>query len=121
MQEFVALANRMADLAGKIIHKYYRKPLDIERKRDDSPVTLVDREIETALREFIAKKRPNDSFLGEEFDPTEGSSGLTWVVDPIDGTKSFMVGRPTFGTLIALCEDGVRIRWLYGFMVLWLY
>ena len=107
MQEFVALANSMADIAGKIIRKYYRTPFDIDRKRDDSPVTIVDREVEMALREFINKKRPKDSFLGEEYQPQEGTSGLTWVVDPIDGTKSFMTGRPTFGTLIALCEDGI--------------
>jgi len=107
MQEFVALANRMADIAGKIIHKYYRTPFEVTHKRDDSPVTIVDKEIETTLREFIKKKRPNDSILGEEYQPHEGDSGLTWVIDPIDGTKSFIVGRPTFGTLIALCENGV--------------
>lgn len=107
MQEFVALANSMADIAGKIIHKYYRKPFDIDRKRDDSPVTAADREVETALRDLIRKKRPNDSFLGEESKPHEGASGFKWVVDPIDGTKSFITGRPTFGTLIALCENDV--------------
>ncbi len=107
MQEFVSLANRMADIAGKIIRKYYRTPFDIDHKRDDSPVTIADREVETALRDFILKKRPNDGFLGEEYQPIEGSSGLSWVVDPIDGTKSFIVGRPTFGTLIALCENNV--------------
>ncbi|MCK5373969.1 MAG: histidinol phosphate phosphatase, partial [Alphaproteobacteria bacterium] len=61
----------------------------------------------TALWDFIQKKRPNDSFLGEEYSPHEGQSGLTWVIDPVDGTNSFMVGRPTFTTLIALCEDGI--------------
>jgi histidinol phosphatase-like enzyme (inositol monophosphatase family) len=107
MQEFVALANRMADIACKIIHKYYRTPFDIDRKRDDSPVTIVDREVESALRDLIENKRPEDGFLGEEYGSVESKSGLTWVVDPIDGTKSFMVGRPTFGTLIALCENGI--------------
>ena len=107
MQEFVALANRMADIAGKIVRKYYRTPLHIERKRDDSPVTVVDKEIETALRDLIITERPDDGFLGEELEPIESKNGLTWVVDPVDGTKSFMVGRPTFGTLIALCENDV--------------
>ncbi len=107
MQEFVALANRMADIAGKIIHKYYRKPFEVTHKRDDSPVTPVDQEIEKALRDLIQRKRPDDGIMGEEFDAVESKNGLTWVLDPIDGTKSFMVGRPTFGTLIALCEEGV--------------
>ncbi len=107
MQEFVALANRMADIAGKIIHKYYRTPFIIDRKRDDSPVTIVDREVEAALRDVIQKKRPDDGFLGEELDPIPSKNGLTWVIDPIDGTKSFIVGRPTFGVLIALCENDV--------------
>jgi len=107
MQEIVALANRMADIAGKIIHKHYRTSFDVMRKRDDSPVTIVDREVEAALRDLIKRKRPNDGFLGEELDPIESKNGLTWVVDPIDGTKSFMVGRPTFGTLIAICDDDI--------------
>lgn len=109
MQEFITLANRMADISGKIIQKYYRKTLDIERKRDDSPVTAVDQEVETALREFLQRKRPDDGILGEEHGTEESKSSLTWVLDPIDGTKSFMIGRPTFGTLIALCKDGVPV------------
>ena len=104
MDEFVALANRMADTAGKIIKKYYRQPFDVEKKADSSPVTIADREVEQALREMIAKKRPDDGILGEEYGHQESNSGFTWVIDPIDGTKSFMIGRPTFGTLIALCE-----------------
>lgn len=107
MDEFVALANRMADTAGKIIQKYYRQPFDVDRKADDSPVTIADREVEQALRELIAKKRPGDGIFGEEFGHQESETGFTWVIDPIDGTKSFMIGRPTFGTLIALCEGDV--------------
>ncbi len=104
MQEFKALANRMADTAGKIVKKYFRAPFDVERKDDDSPVTIADRAVEEALRELLARKRPDDGILGEEFGPVKSKSGLTWVIDPIDGTKSFVMGRPTFGTLIALCE-----------------
>ncbi|MFP4098332.1 MAG: inositol monophosphatase family protein [Alphaproteobacteria bacterium] len=107
MQEFVSLANSLADVAGKIIRKYYRKPFEIGRKRDDTPVTAADREVEAALREILQSKRPDDAILGEEHSNTKAKSSLTWVIDPIDGTKSFMIGRPTFGTLIALCEDGV--------------
>ena len=107
MQEFLDLANRMADAAGEIIQKYYRTSFDVERKNDDSPVTIADREVEKRLRAIIEETRMDDGILGEEFGHTESKSGLTWVLDPIDGTKSFMIGRPTFGTLIALCEDGI--------------
>lgn len=109
MQEFIALANRMADASGEIIRKYYRQPLLISSKRDHSPVTIADREAERALRDIIADARPDDGILGEEYDNKEEKSGYTWVIDPIDGTKSFMIGRPTFGTLIALCEGDVPI------------
>ncbi len=104
MQEFIALANSMADIAGEIIKKYYRKPFNIDKKEDNSPVTVADLEVEQALREFLAKHRPDDGIYGEEYNPIPSKSGLTWVIDPIDGTKSFMIGRPTFGTLIALCD-----------------
>ncbi len=107
MQEFVALANRLADEAGEIVRQYYRQPFEVETKDDDSPVTIADRSIEQRMRELIEKERPQDGILGEEFGVKDGESGLTWVLDPIDGTKSFVIGRPTFGTLIALCEDGV--------------
>jgi len=106
MQEFVALANRLADEAGEIVRQYYRQPLTVETKSDDSPVTIADRSIEQRMREIIEAERPQDGILGEEFGVKDGESGLTWVLDPIDGTKSFVIGRPTFGTLIALCENG---------------
>lgn len=109
MQEFIELANRMADASGEIIRKYYRQPLLISSKDDASPVTIADREVERTLRDMIEEARPEDGILGEEYDNKEEKSGYTWVIDPIDGTKSFMIGRPTFGTLIALCEGDVPI------------
>jgi len=105
MQEFITLANMLADEAGNIVRKYYRSALDVETKNDDSPVTIADREVEKRLREIIESKRPEDGILGEEFGIKESQNGLVWVLDPIDGTKSFVIGRPTFGTLIALCEE----------------
>lgn len=105
MQEFFEIANRLADEAGEIVRQYFRKPLDVERKADESPVTIADRMVEQRLREIIEAARPQDGILGEEFGEKKGESGLTWVLDPIDGTKSFVIGRATFGTLIALCED----------------
>ena len=109
MQEFKALANDLADEAGKIVKKYYRTPFEVESKADETPVTIADREIEKALRAIIEARRPEDGILGEEFGVKESANGYTWVIDPIDGTKSFVIGRPTFGTLIALCKDEVPV------------
>lgn len=105
MQEFEALANTLADEAGKIARTYFRQPFEVISKADESPVTVADRSIEQKLREILEKERPDDGILGEEFGKKESKNGLTWVIDPIDGTKSFVIGRPTFGTLIALCKD----------------
>lgn len=104
MQDFINIASHLADEAGKIARQYFRADLDIISKNDQSPVTIADQSIETRLREILAQQRANDSILGEEFDSVTGTSGYTWVIDPIDGTKSFIMGRPTFGTLIALWQ-----------------
>ena len=102
--EVIDLANLMADTAGRIALSYYRRDLEIISKEDDTPVTLADRGIEMALRELLTERRPQDGIIGEEFGETKSKSGFTWVIDPIDGTKSFTIGRPSFGTLIGLCE-----------------
>ena len=104
MQEFLKLANTLADESGKIIRDHFRQPFEVVSKGDSSPVTIADRGAEARIREIIERERPQDGILGEEFGIKESKSGLTWVIDPIDGTKSFVIGRPTFGTLIALCE-----------------
>ena len=109
MQEFEALANRLADEAGEIVKQYFRTPFDVETKGDDTPVTIADRKVEERMREIIEAERPQDGIYGEEFGIKESQNGYTWVLDPIDGTKSFVIGRPTFGTLIALCQDGAPI------------
>ncbi len=109
MQDFIALANRLADIAGEIVRTHYRTPFEIVSKDDDSPVTLADRGIETALRDVLDAERPDDGIIGEEFGEKPSKSGYTWVIDPIDGTKSFVIGRPTFGTLIALCKGDVPV------------
>lgn len=106
MDAFKDLAERLADAAGEIVREYFRTPFDVEIKGDDSPVTIADRAVEERLRAMIEAERPDDGIYGEEFGVKEGSNGFTWVLDPIDGTKSFVIGRPTFGTLIALCQDG---------------
>ena len=109
MQDFIELAMKMADQAGEIIRPYFRQGVDVEHKGDESPVTVADRAVEEHLREIIEAARPEDGIIGEEFGIKESQNGLEWVIDPIDGTKSFIAGRPTFGTLIALCENGVPV------------
>lgn len=104
MDEFKNLAQKMAEATGDIARQYFRTPFVIDGKDDASPVTIADREIEQRMREMIEAVRPEDGILGEEFGEKPSESGLTWVLDPIDGTKPFTTGRATFGTLIALCE-----------------
>lgn len=107
--DFTSFANHLADEAGIISRKYYGQKLDIITKGDDSPVTIADRTIEQCLREIVERERPDDGILGEEFGPKETKNGYTWVFDPIDGTKSFTIGRPTFGNLIGLCKEETPI------------
>lgn len=109
MQDFIELAHHLADEAGKIIRPYFRADLDVEHKSDESPVTIADKAVEQRLREIIEAKRPDDGIIGEEFGIKDSKNQYEWVLDPIDGTKSFIAGRPTFGTLIALCENGMPI------------
>ncbi len=104
--EAVDLAERLAEAAGAEIRPRFRKIIPVEQKADISPVTEADRAAERAIREILVAERPLDAVIGEEYGDTSGSSGLTWVIDPIDGTKSFMAGRAIFATLIALLRDG---------------
>ena len=102
----VALAHRLADTAGAIIRGYFRQPAGLELKADSSPVTLADREAEAAMRRILEAERSGDGIVGEEGGVRDGVTGRQWVLDPIDGTRSFVAGRAIFGTLIALVEDG---------------
>lgn len=109
MQELFSFVSHLADLSGDIIRQYYRTDFAIEAKADESPVTIADRAVEAALRQIIEKERPEDGILGEEYGIKDSQNGFTWVLDPIDGTKSFTIGRPSFGTLIAYCHDGCPV------------
>ncbi|MHC4876809.1 MAG: histidinol-phosphatase [Planctomycetota bacterium] len=92
-----------AERAGEFIMSHYQSPeLAVDRKRDASPVTEADRGAEQLIRELLAETYPNDAILGEEFGESEGTSGWRWILDPVDGTKSFIHGVPLFGTLIGL-------------------
>ncbi|MGF7153818.1 histidinol-phosphatase [Novosphingobium gossypii] len=102
----IALALRLADAAGEAIRPHFRTGLTGDRKADASPVTVADRAAEEAMRRILKAEVPRDSIIGEEFGTEQGGSNRTWVLDPIDGTVSFIGGRPIFGTLIALLVDG---------------
>jgi inositol-phosphate phosphatase / L-galactose 1-phosphate phosphatase / histidinol-phosphatase len=102
----LALATRLADAAGAAIRPFFRSDFSQEAKGDNSPVTEADRAAEAAMRAILDAECPDDTIIGEEYGEKSGRSGRTWVLDPIDGTVSFMAGRPIFGTLIALLQDG---------------
>ncbi|HKD20817.1 MAG TPA: histidinol-phosphatase [Rhizomicrobium sp.] len=104
-------AHRLADAAGEVIRPYFRQRVEVIDKGKEAfdPVTAADRGAEEALRAIIRRERPDDAILGEEYGHTPGSSGRTWVLDPVDGTRAFITGRHTWGTLIALEENGRRV------------
>jgi inositol-phosphate phosphatase/L-galactose 1-phosphate phosphatase/histidinol-phosphatase len=106
---FLALANSLADRAGPIALRHYRGALQVDDKQDSSPVTIADREAERVMREAIARRFPDHGIIGEEHGSDRPGASHVWVLDPIDGTKSFITGRPLFGSLIALCRDGKPI------------
>ena len=103
---FLALAQDLADAARPVIRRYFRTPVRVDDKDDSSPVTVADREAEAAMRRLIAARYPDHGILGEEHGRHNVEAEYVWVLDPIDGTKAFITGKPSFGTLIALCRDG---------------
>ena len=102
----LALALRLADAAGAAIRPLFRGQWTEERKADRSYVTEADRAAEAAMRALIEEAFPADGIIGEEYGTRNEGAGRQWVLDPIDGTTSFIAGRPIFGTLIALLQDG---------------
>lgn len=105
LESDIALANRLADAAGAAIRPFFRADHAHEAKDDLSPVTEADRAAETAMRRLLDAEAPRDGIIGEEFGAERPDASRQWVLDPIDGTVSFMAGRPIFGTLIALLQD----------------
>ncbi len=104
-----AVAEATADVAGAVIRPLFRAELAAELKGDSSPVTMADRAAEQAMRAVLAERTPEAGVMGEEFGLDRPGASLRWVLDPIDGTRAFITGRPLFGTLIALLEDGVPV------------
>jgi inositol-phosphate phosphatase/L-galactose 1-phosphate phosphatase/histidinol-phosphatase len=98
----LTLASRLADAAGAAIRPYFRRPLVVDDKPDLTPVTVADRAAEAAMRALIEAHFPDHGIIGEELGRVREEAEFVWVLDPIDGTKSFISGVPLFGTLIAL-------------------
>lgn len=94
----------VARLAGDIALGFFHSPVVVESKADGSPVTIADRTAEQAARDWIERRFPDDGILGEELGLTRPDARRRWVLDPIDGTKTFIRGVPLWGTLVALCE-----------------
>ena len=106
LDAYIDLAQRLADISGAIARRYFRTRVAIDDKDDSSPVTIADREAEAAMRALIAQTFPAHGIIGEEHGSERADASHVWVLDPIDGTKAFITGRPMFGSLIALCRDG---------------
>src|SRR5262245_4550281 len=99
--------------AGRLTLRYFQQDnYQVERKSDATPVTIADRSAEQLLRERIAAAFATDGILGEEFGTTAGTSGFTWILDPIDGTKSFISGVPVYGTMVAVEHEGKALAGL---------
>ena len=106
MDREMQAAMAAADAAGRVIRRYFREPLAAERKADSSPVTEADRAAEQAMRDVLRQHFPDDAILGEEAGRDGPDGARAWVLDPIDGTRAFITGRPTFCALIALVVGG---------------
>jgi myo-inositol-1(or 4)-monophosphatase len=115
-QAIVRVAHELADISGPVILKHFRKAVPVENKADGGafdPVTKADRGAEKAIVQALATRMPNDGVFGEEFGTKGGTSRYQWVIDPIDGTRSFIIGSPLWGTLIGVLRDG---KPLFGLM-----
>ncbi len=105
-QDIIATTHALADAARVETLRHFRVPgLIADSKTEDfDPVTVADRASEAAMRDILSARRPDDAILGEEFDSVAGTSGLTWILDPIDGTRGYVSGTPTWGVLIAVAD-----------------
>jgi len=106
LNAYLALASDLADAAGPAIRPHFRQSIAVDEKPDLSPVTIADRNAEAAMRRLIAARFPDHGIIGEEYGAERETAEYVWVLDPIDGTKSFISGVPLFGTLIALTHRG---------------
>jgi histidinol phosphatase-like enzyme (inositol monophosphatase family) len=109
IEDFIQAAEQAADLAAAAIRGLFRARLAVEGKKDASPVTIADRSAELAMREMLSRTFPDHSIFGEEFGEINPGRRFRWVLDPIDGTRAFITGRPQFGTLVALFDGQTPI------------
>ena len=105
LDNLVSFANHLSDESAKVIKQYFRQSIEKENKEDESPVTIADKKTELKIRDLIMDKYPDHGILGEEFEGKDIESEYLWVIDPIDGTRSFIAGHKDFGTLIALLHN----------------
>lgn len=105
-RHFAGFFGQAADAARAIALKYFRRELAVSDKPDSSPVTEADREIEQRLRALIGEAFAGHGIIGEEYGNENAGAEFVWVIDPIDGTKSFITGRPQFGTILGLLHGG---------------
>jgi histidinol phosphatase-like enzyme (inositol monophosphatase family) len=118
LNEFKFFSKELTKASSDIIRKYFRTEVNIETKEDKSPVTIADKKAEEVMRELISKNYPEHGIFGEEFGESNNGSEYTWILDPIDGTKSFICGAYSFGTLIGLLKNGEPILGVYNHPIL---
>src|SRR6185437_12951131 len=109
LSALIAAAEAAADVAGAVVRPFFRAGVGAEVKSDHSPVTVADRTSEKVMRAVLSERFPDHGILGEEFGLDRPESRLRWVLDPIDGTRAFITGRPTFGTLVALLDGDTPV------------
>ena len=105
LRDLLEIAVELSQKAGEITLKYFQSQLVVETKPDASPVTVADREAETYIRETIESRFPRDGLIGEEFGETRAQARRRWIIDPIDGTFSFIHGVPLYGVLIGMEQE----------------
>ena len=118
LNEFKIFCKELAKVSSEIIKGYFRTEINIESKADNSPVTIADKKAEEAMRELITKNFPGHGIIGEEYGESNKDDEYKWILDPIDGTKSFICGAYSFGTLIGLLKNGKPILGVYNHPIL---
>ena len=118
LNEFKIFCKELAKVSSDIIKKYFRTQINVESKVDNSPVTIADKKAEEEMRELITRHFPEHGIIGEEHGESNKGSEYTWILDPIDGTKSFICGAYSFGTLIGLLKNGEPVLGVYNHPIL---
>ncbi len=109
MDRLIAAAEAAADVAAAVVRPFFRAGVAADVKSDRSPVTIADRTAEQAMRAVLSERCPDHGVLGEEFGLDRPQARMRWILDPVDGTRAFITGRPTFGTLIALLDGDTPV------------